>query len=99
MRSTTRSATAGQAEIDMKLQRRWSTWRTKVLTYKYIVKNVARRHGNRTATFMPKPIFGDNGSGMHTHVSASGRASEPLFAGDGYAGLSEAALSTRSAAC
>jgi glutamine synthetase len=58
--------------------------------YKYICKNVARRHG-KTVTFMPKPIFEDNGSGMHTHISLwKGR--KPLFAGDGYAGLSETAL-------
>jgi glutamine synthetase len=82
-------ATAGQAEIDI----RYSTLvdvADKVLTYKYIVKNVARRH-NRTVTFMPKPLFGDNGSGMHTHVSLW-KGEQPLFAGDGYAGLSEAAL-------
>jgi glutamine synthetase len=82
-------ATAGQAEIDI----RFSTLvdvADKVLTYKYIVKNVARRHG-KTVTFMPKPLFGDNGSGMHTHVSLW-KGEEPLFAGDGYAGLSDFAL-------
>jgi len=60
------------------------------MLYKYIIKNVARRHG-KTATFMPKPLFQDNGSGMHTHVSLW-KGDEPLFAGDGYAGLSETAL-------
>jgi glutamine synthetase len=58
--------------------------------YKYVVRNVARRAG-RTATFMPKPIFGDNGSGMHTHISLW-KDGHPLFAGTGYAGLSEMAL-------
>jgi glutamine synthetase len=60
------------------------------MLYKYVVKNAARRAG-KTATFMPKPIFGDNGSGMHTHFSLW-KGSEPLFAGSGYAGLSEMAL-------
>jgi glutamine synthetase len=58
--------------------------------YKYIVKNVARRHG-KTVTFMPKPLYGDNGSGMHTHISLW-KNGEPLFAGSGYAGLSEIAM-------
>ncbi|HTW88774.1 MAG TPA: type I glutamate--ammonia ligase, partial [Candidatus Binataceae bacterium] len=82
-------ATAGQAEIDMRFQSLvkmadWLTW------YKYICKNVAVRHG-MTATFMPKPIFGDNGSGMHTHQSIW-KGETPLFAGNGYAGLSELGL-------
>jgi len=58
--------------------------------YKYIVKNVARRHG-RTATFMPKPLFGDNGSGMHCHQSVW-KDGNPLFAGDKYGGMSQLAL-------
>ena len=58
--------------------------------YKYICKNVAKRHG-KTVTFMPKPIFEDNGSGMHTHTSLW-KDGKPLFAGDGYAGLSELGL-------
>jgi glutamine synthetase len=58
--------------------------------YKYIIKNVAKRQG-KTVTFMPKPIFEDNGSGMHTHMSLW-KGSTPLFAGDGYAGLSQTAL-------
>jgi glutamine synthetase len=81
--------TAGQSEIDMRFQElvRMSDW---MVIYKYIIKNVARRHG-RYACFMPKPLFSDNGSGMHTHVSFW-KNGEPLFAGDKYAGLSQTAL-------
>ena len=61
----------------------------KMCMYKYIVKNVAKKH-NKTVTFMPKPLFGDNGSGMHTHISLW-KDGQPLFAGSGYAGLSEMA--------
>ena len=60
-----------------------------VMLYKYVVRNVARAAG-KTATFMPKPIFGDNGSGMHTHQSLW-HGDETLMAGDGYAGLSSLA--------
>jgi glutamine synthetase len=82
-------ASGGQAEIDLRFD---SLLRSadKMLLYKYIVKNVANRNG-KTVTFMPKPIFGDNGSGMHTHQSLW-KGGEPLFAGDGYAGLSQIAL-------
>jgi len=82
-------ATAGQAEIDMKFDT-LVAMSDKMMKYKYVVKNVARRHG-LTATFMPKPLFQDNGSGLHTHQSlwADGK---PLFAGDKYGGLSEMAL-------
>jgi len=59
-------------------------------TYKYVVHNVAHAYG-KTATFMPKPVFGDNGSGMHVHQSIW-KGDKPVFAGDGYAGLSEMAL-------
>ncbi|MBW7998573.1 MAG: type I glutamate--ammonia ligase, partial [Candidatus Glassbacteria bacterium] len=58
--------------------------------YKYIIKNIAKRYG-RSATFMPKPMYNDNGNGMHTHQSLW-KDGEPLFAGDQYAGLSEMAL-------
>lgn len=61
-----------------------------VMTYKYVVKNVARKYG-KTATFMPKPMFGDNGTGMHTHMSIW-KDGQPLFAGDKYAKLSQLAL-------
>ena len=61
----------------------------KMMIYKYIIKNVATKH-NKTVTFMPKPLFGDNGSGMHTHISLW-KGGKPLFAGSGYAGLSEMA--------
>ncbi len=82
-------ATAGQAEIDFRFNTLVKcadhlSW------FKYVVKNVAWRNG-KTATFMPKPLFGDNGSGMHTHQSLW-KNGKPLFAGDGYAGLSEMAL-------
>lgn len=82
-------ATAGQGEIDMKFQE-LVAMADQVMTYKYIVKNVARRHG-KTATFMPKPIYGDNGNGMHVHFSLW-KENEPLFAGGEYAELSETAL-------
>jgi glutamine synthetase len=62
-----------------------------LMAFKYVIKNVAARHG-KVATFMPKPVFADNGNGMHVHLSLW-KAGEPLFAGDGYAGLSELALS------
>ncbi|MGH7855690.1 MAG: glutamine synthetase, partial [Candidatus Binatia bacterium] len=58
--------------------------------YKHVVKNVAKKH-RKTATFMPKPIFLDNGSGMHTHQSIW-KGEKPLFAGDGYGGMSQLAM-------
>lgn len=82
-------ATAGQAEIDLKFEE-LVKMADHMLIYKYIIKNVAKKHG-KSVTFMPKPVFTDNGSGMHTHMSFW-REGEPLFAGSGYAGLSETAL-------
>jgi len=82
-------ATAGQAEIDI----RFAPLRIMgdhMMYYKYILKNVAKRN-NKVVTLMPKPLFGDNGSGMHTH-SSLWKDGKPLFAGDKYAGLSELAL-------
>ncbi len=81
--------TAGQAEIDLKFDE-LVTMADNVMKYKYVIKNVAHRNG-RTVTFMPKPIFGENGSGMHIHLSFW-KDNQPLFAGDCYAGLSEMAL-------
>ncbi len=81
--------TAGQGEIGM----RFSTltkMADNLLWFKYVVKNVAKKH-NKTATFMPKPLFGDNGSGMHCHQSLW-KDGKNLFAGDGYAGLSDVGL-------
>jgi glutamine synthetase len=82
-------ASGGQCELSMRFNSLvkmadWTMW------YKYIVKNIARRHG-KVATFMPKPIFGDNGSGMHCHQSIW-KEEKNLFAGDKYAGLSDMAL-------
>ena len=82
-------ATAGQCEIDMKYGPLLKT-ADNLLRYKYVVKNVAARHG-KTATFMPKPLWNDNGSGMHLHFSLWKHA-EPLFAGSGYGGLSDMAM-------
>lgn len=82
-------ATAGQCEIDMKFTSLVKC-ADNLMWYKYIVKNVAKRHG-KTATFMPKPIFGDNGTGMHVHQSIW-KGGNPLFAGNGYAGFSEMGL-------
>jgi len=81
--------TGGQAEIDMQFAP-LIEMADQFMWFKYIVKNVAKNAG-KTATFMPKPIFQDNGSGMHTHMSLW-KAGQPLFAGDGYAGLSDTAL-------
>jgi glutamine synthetase len=82
-------ASAGQAEIDMKFDTLLKM-ADKLLIYKYIIRNVAYKHGY-TVTFMPKPVFGDNGSGMHCHQSLW-KDGKPLFFGDKYANLSETAL-------
>jgi len=79
-------ATGGQAEIDMVFDSLLSMG-DKVMWYKHIVKNVANKYG-KAATFMPKPLFSDNGSGMHTHQSIW-KGNKPLFAGNGYGGMSE----------
>jgi len=79
----------GQAEIDMRFDT-LLRMADKVLIYKYIVKNVARRH-QKTVTFMPKPLHDDNGTGMHCHLSLW-KGGQPLFAGDDYSGLSKMAL-------
>jgi glutamine synthetase len=82
-------ATGGQAEIDQKYNTLLKS-ADNMMLYKYIVRNVANQYG-KTVTFMPKPLFGDNGSGMHVHQSLW-KDGQPLFAGDGYAGLSQLAL-------
>ena len=82
-------ATGGQAEIDMKYDTLLTT-ADAVMTYKYVVRNVAKKYG-KVVTFMPKPLFEDNGTGMHTHQSIW-KDGVPLFAGDDYAGLSPLAL-------
>ena len=82
-------ATAGQCEIDMRFGP-MVRMADQLMMYKYVLKNVAARHG-KTVTFMPKPMYGDNGSGMHVH-SSLWKNGKPLFAGDKYAGLSQMAL-------
>ncbi len=82
-------ATAGQSEIDMRFKTLLQM-SDQFMWFKYIVQNVAYRNG-RTATFMPKPLYGDNGSGMHTHISIW-KEGNPIFAGDKYAGISQEAL-------
>ncbi|MGD8993034.1 MAG: type I glutamate--ammonia ligase [Desulfobacterales bacterium] len=82
-------ATAGQAEIDMRFKPLLQM-SDQLMWFKYVLKNVAYRH-NHTVTFMPKPLFEDNGTGMHTHISIW-KDDQPLFAGDKYAGVSQEAL-------
>ena len=82
-------ATGGQCELGFRFGKliEAADW---LMTYKYVIKNVARKYG-KTVTFMPKPIFGDNGSGMHCHQSIW-KDGKPLFAGDKYAGMSDMGL-------
>lgn len=82
-------ASGGQGEIDMRFKP-LREMGDQMVWFKYVLKNVAQFHG-RTVTFMPKPLFEDNGSGMHTHVSIW-KDGNPLFAGEKYAGLSQEAL-------
>lgn len=82
-------ATGGQCEIDL-VETGLVEAADRVMLAKYIIRNVARRHG-RTATFLPKPLHGDNGSGMHTHLTLW-KDDQPLLAGSGYADLSDLAL-------
>lgn len=82
-------ATAGQGEIDMRFAP-LVEMADNVVKYKYIVKNVAKKHG-KTVTFMPKPLFMDNGTGMHVH-SSLWKGGTNLYAGSGYAGLSDIGL-------
>lgn len=82
-------ATGGQCELGFRFGKliEAADW---LMTYKYVIKNVAKRYG-KSVTFMPKPVFQDNGSGMHTHQSIW-KDGKPLFAGDKYAGMSEMGL-------
>jgi glutamine synthetase len=82
-------ATAGQCEIDFRFDTLIKA-ADNMCKYKYVIRNVAQQYG-KTVTFMPKPIYSDNGSGMHTHQSLWNKG-KPLFAGDQYAGLSQTAL-------
>jgi glutamine synthetase len=82
-------ATGGQAEIDFRFAPLVEMG-DQLLKYKYVIKNVANKNG-KTVTFMPKPLWNDNGSGMHTHLSIW-KGDTNLFAGDGYAGMSEMAM-------
>ena len=82
-------ATAGQAEIDMVFKPLLQMG-DQLIWFKYVLKNVANKY-NHTVTFMPKPLFDDNGTGMHTHISIW-KEGKPLFAGDQYAGVSQDAL-------
>lgn len=82
-------ATGGQGELGYRFARLVDA-ADYMMIYKYVIKNVARKHG-KTVTFMPKPLFNDNGTGMHTHQSLW-QGSDPLFYGDGYANLSKLAL-------
>ena len=82
-------ATGGQCELGFRFGKliEAADW---LMTYKYVIKNVGKKYG-KTITFMPKPVFQDNGSGMHTHQSIW-KDGKPMFAGDQYAGMSEMGL-------
>jgi len=82
-------ATGGQSEIDLVAQP-LVEGADQVMLARYIIRNVARQN-NKTATFMPKPLHGDNGSGMHTHLTLW-KDNQPILAGNGYAGLSDLGL-------
>jgi glutamine synthetase len=82
-------ATGGQCEIDQRFNTLVKS-ADNMMVYKYCIRNVAYQYG-KSVTFMPKPLFGDNGSGMHVHQSLW-KGGEPQFAGDLYAGLSQLAL-------
>ncbi|GAB4461825.1 MAG: type I glutamate--ammonia ligase [Elainellaceae cyanobacterium] len=82
-------ATGGQCELGIRFDTLVKS-ADNLMIYKYVIKNVARKYG-KTVTFMPKPVFNDNGSGMHTHQSIW-KDGQPLFGGDQYAGLSQMAL-------
>jgi glutamine synthetase len=82
-------ATGGQCELGFKFAPLIQA-ADFLMTYKYVIKNVGKKYG-KSITFMPKPLFNDNGSGMHTHQSIW-KSGQPLFWGDGYANLSQMAL-------
>jgi len=82
-------ATGGQCELGIRFDTLIQS-ADNLMIYKYVIKNVARKYG-KSVTFMPKPVFNDNGSGMHTHQSIW-KDGQPLFAGDKYAGLSQMGL-------
>src|SRR6267378_775559 len=82
-------ATGGQCEIDQRFNTLVKS-ADNMMLYKYVIRNTANQYG-KTVTFMPKPLFADNGSGMHCHQSLW-KDGKPLFAGDGYAGLSQMGL-------
>jgi len=82
-------ATGGQAEIDMRFKPLLQMG-DQLMWFKYVLKNVAYKY-NHTVTFMPKPLFEDNGTGMHIHISIW-KEGKPVFAGDKYAGVSQEAL-------
>jgi glutamine synthetase len=83
------AATGGQSEIDLMSQGLIES-ADQVMLARYIIRNVAHRHG-KTATFMPKPLHGDNGSGLHVHFTLW-KENQPLLAGNGYAGLGDLAM-------